>query len=80
MMTGPERLAFLAYVERYPNDDESVHHVPAAQLAALYANAHRKEGADPFRIDAFLPFMPDPIDQLEDELDIDIAKFFMGAP
>lgn len=83
MMTGPERLEFLAYAARYPIDDESNHHVPVAQLAQLYANAHRKdpESNPPMRLDEFLVFMPKPdaerVAELDDELDRDIANFFL---
>lgn len=79
MMSRPEQLQFLAYVSRFPIDDESNHHVPIAQLTALYANVHRDKAAmpDPIRLDEFLINMPDPVDALEDTLDRDIARFFM---
>lgn len=79
MLSRREQMEFLAYVKRFPIDDESNFHVPSAQLAQIYVNAHRKnpETSDPFRLDEFLVFMPDPVAEIEDDLDRSIAAFLM---
>jgi len=79
MLSRREQMEFAAYVRRYPIDDESNFHVPAAQLAAIYVNAHRDKAVqlDPYRVDDFLIFMPDPVEKIDDEMDRNIARFFM---
>lgn len=73
MLTAREAAELRAYHERLPFDDEGVS-VPLAQLAAMYANAHRKEGSEPLPLSDFLPFMP----RYEPETDLDakILAFF----
>jgi hypothetical protein len=75
MLTGSEVAELRAYYRRFPFDDENSIHVPQAQLAALYANTHRAEGATPRPIEDFLVFRPEPEDE-PDELDHSILKFF----
>jgi hypothetical protein len=76
MLTAREAVELRAFYRRYPFDDESTQHVPAAQLAAMYANSHRKEGADAHDVDEFLIFQPRPEPGDEAEMDADIIKFF----
>jgi len=42
-----------------------------AQLAALYMNTHRKEGAAAFAITKFMPFHPDNQEDEADDMDIE---------
>jgi hypothetical protein len=56
------------YHARRPIDDESNHQVPAAQIAAIYVNAHRAENSRPVGITDFLPFRPVVERKVEDEL------------
>lgn len=76
LLTAREAAELRAYYQRIPFDDENAHHAPAAQLAALYANAHRKEGTEPFPVADFLQFRP----RYEPATDLDaqIVAFFKG--
>lgn len=76
MLTAREVAELRAYYQRFPFDDESTQHVPAAQFTAAYVNAHRNEGSPPVDIADCLVFHPHPQDNLESDLDLKIFEFF----
>ena len=78
ILTSSEVAELKAYYRRFPFDDENAFQVPAAQLAALYSNAHKPEGAALRPIDDFLVFRPRSEDDLDNDVDQNILKFFEG--
>lgn len=61
-----------AFWRRYqmdkPLDDESVFHLPMAQIAMMYSNYHRKEGSAPRRLTDFLMFRQSEAGDIDEQL------------
>lgn len=75
MLTAREAQELRAYYARFPFDDES-RQVPLAQLAAMYANTHMRDGAEPASIADFLPFRPRAETDPDTEFDHAMQAFF----
>lgn len=75
MISAREFEMWCKYFRRRPFDDESVYHVPIAQLASLYTNAHLAENKESTTPSDFLTFRPKQTQSVD--LDAKFKAFFL---